>query len=126
MRAMTVRLRSVVLGSPDPRALGRFYEQLLGWTVADDEPDWVRLEQPDGPMCLSFQREPDHVRPTWPAGPGDQQMQLHLDLAVDDLEAAVRRAEQLGAVQAAIQPEELVRVMLDPAGHPFCLVAPGG
>jgi hypothetical protein len=53
-------------------------------------------------------------------------MQLHLDVAVDDLPAAVARAERLGARPASYQPQELVRVMLDPAGHPFCLFAPGG
>jgi hypothetical protein len=28
---------------------------------------------------LSFQQRPDDVPPPWPAGPGDQQMYVHLD-----------------------------------------------
>ena len=32
-----------------------------------------------------------------------------------------RHAEKAGAVQAEFQPQEDVRVFLDPAGHPFCL-----
>lgn len=64
--------------------------------------------------------------PSWPAGPAEQQMQLHLDVAVEDLAAAVAFAEAGGAVQAEHQPQDDVRVMLDPAGHPFCLFAPGG
>jgi hypothetical protein len=46
---------------------------------------------------------------------------LHLDFEVVDLEAAVAHALELGAEEAAYQPQDNVRVMLDPAGHPFCL-----
>jgi hypothetical protein len=53
-------------------------------------------------------------------------MQLHLDIGVEDLAAEVARAEGLGARQADWQPQEDVRVLHDPAGHLFCLFAPGG
>jgi hypothetical protein len=56
----------------------------------------------------------------WPAGPGDQQMSVHLDIGVDDLEAACAHAAEVGAELAAFQPQD-VRVHLDPDGHPFCL-----
>ena len=61
------------------------------------------------------------VRPVWPAGPGDQQMMMHLEIKVDDLEASVAHAVAQGATLAGFQPQEDVRVCLDPAGHPFCL-----
>ena len=48
-------------------------------------------------------------------------MSLHLDIEVDDLEQAVAHAVEVGAEEAEYQPQETVRVMLDPAGHPFCL-----
>ena len=112
-------LTSTVLGTPDPRGLARFYAELLGWPIETDEPEWVTL-RPGGPG-LSFQLESDHVPPTWPQGPGDQQMQLHLDLQVTDLAAAVEDAVALGATLAQFQPQDDVRVLLDPAGHPFCL-----
>lgn len=112
----------MVLGAPDARALADFYAELLGWEVGvDEEGDWVMLRHPQGGVGLSFQTEPDHVPPVWPAGPGDQQMQLHLDIGTDDLDAGVERALRLGARLAAHQPQDDVRVMLDPAGHPFCL-----
>ena len=76
---------------------------------------------PDTPVNLGFQTETNHVRPVWPAGPGDPQMQLHLDLQVTDLEGAAQDAAALGATMAEFQPQEDVRVLLDPAGHPFCL-----
>ncbi len=48
-------------------------------------------------------------------------MMMHLDFEVVNLEAAVAHALELGAEEAAFQPQENVRVLLDPAGHPFCL-----
>jgi hypothetical protein len=62
-----------------------------------------------------------YVRPVWPAGPGDQQMQLHLEIRVAALDTAVTHAVQCGATLAAFQPQDDVRVCLDPDGHPFCL-----
>src|SRR5215213_5044820 len=115
-----MRVKSIVLGAPDPRALAAFYQRLLGWELGSDEPEWVTLNAPEG-AGLSFQLESAHVRPVWPAGPGDQQMQIHLDIAVDDLAEAGAHAESAGATLAQFQPQDDVRVYLDPAGHPFCL-----
>jgi catechol 2,3-dioxygenase-like lactoylglutathione lyase family enzyme len=117
-----LQLVSTVLGTPDPRGLAEFWGELLEWEVKVSEDDWVRIGPPGRPRPgLAFQLEADHVRPAWPAGVGQQQMQLHLDVLVDDLEAAVGRARALGAEEASYQPEEGLRVMLDPDGHPFCL-----
>ena len=114
-------LTAAVLGTPDPQGLARFYQRVLGWPLHDDDPEWATLRPVDGGTGLSFQREEDHVPPVWPAGPGDPQMQVHLDIAVDDLDAAVAVAVEAGATVAGFQPQEHVRVCLDPAGHPFCL-----
>lgn len=124
MSATSFRLSSTVLGTPDPRALASFYRELLGWELRVDRPEWVVLRPVDGASGLSFQLEDGHVPPSWPAGPGEQQMQAHLDIAVDDLAAGVERATSLGARLASYQPQDDVRVLLDPAGHPFCLFAP--
>jgi catechol 2,3-dioxygenase-like lactoylglutathione lyase family enzyme len=48
-------------------------------------------------------------------------MTAHLDIAVDDLAAACAHAEAAGAVPANFQPQDDVRVFLDPDGHLFCL-----
>ena len=61
------------------------------------------------------------MRPVWPTEAGRPQMSMHLDLEVDDLDRAVAHAVECGAELASYQPQETVRVMLDPAGHPFCL-----
>jgi hypothetical protein len=46
---------------------------------------------------------------------------MHFDFQVGDLDAAVAEALALGATIADEQPNPNVRVLFDPAGHPFCL-----
>ncbi|MGY1725531.1 VOC family protein [Geodermatophilus sp. SYSU D01062] len=118
-----IRLTAPVLGTPDPRGLARFYQRLLGWPIRDDGAEWATLRPDDGSTGLSFQLERDHVPPVWPPEPGTQQMQVHLDLEVDDLDAGCALAEEAGARQIGgyDDPHERVRVYADPAGHPFCL-----
>ena len=117
----SMKLSGIVLDSPDPRALAGFYRRLLGWELGADEPTWVTLRPPDGGAGLSFQFEPLYVRPSWPSTADDQQMMAHLDIEVDDLEAAGAYAVEAGAVLAEFQPQQHVRVYVDPDGHPFCL-----
>lgn len=119
----TFTLTTVNLSAPDPQALAGFYQALLGWLRGADEPDWVTLRNPDGGIGLAFQPEPGYVPPTWPTAAGAQQMMAHLEIRVDDLAAATARAVELGATVAGFQPQDDVRVCLDPAGHPFCLWA---
>ena len=118
-----MRLTATVLDTPDPKGLARFYQRLLGWPLGSDEPEWATLRPEDGGAGLSFQLETDHVPPVWLAGPGDPRMQLHLDIEVDDLDAACAIAEDAGARHAGghEDDDEIVRVYRDPAGHPFCL-----
>jgi hypothetical protein len=110
-----------VLDAPDAGELARFYARLLDWRVAKDEPGWAAVAPPDGVAYLGFQTSPEYVRPVWPPVEGAQQMMMHLDIEVSDLPAAVADALGKGATLAEHQPQDDVRVMLDPAGHPFCL-----
>jgi catechol 2,3-dioxygenase-like lactoylglutathione lyase family enzyme len=116
----------VVLEAPEPGELARFYAELLGWELVKDEPDWAAVGPPEGVAYLGFQRSEGFVPPVWPPREGAQRMTMHLDFEVSDLPEAVAHAQQLGARLAAHQPQPEVRVLLDPAGHPFCLyVDPG-
>ncbi len=114
-------MTTVNISAPDPGALARFYGRLLGWEIRAEEPDWVVLKNPDAGATLSFQTESTYVRPVWPASPGDQQMMMHLEIRVDDLQTAGAHAADCGATLADHQPQDDVRVYFDPAGHPFCL-----
>lgn len=114
-------LTTATLNSPDPPALARFYAQLLGWKIGTEEPGWVTLRNPDGGVGLGFHIEDIYVPPVWPAKPGEQQMMAHLEIQVEDLDTASSHAQQCGATLADYQPQDDVRVHLDPDGHPFCL-----
>lgn len=111
----------VVVDAPDVAVLARFYSELRGWAIWHEDEDDAALDLGEGAAYLSIQRNPDYVRPVWPGKAGRQHMMLHLDFEVTDLEAEVARAVQLGAELPDHQPQENVRVLLDPAGHPFCL-----
>ena len=111
----------VVLECPDPSQLADFYRDLLGWEIADRSETWVTMGMPGAPANLAFQRSDDFQPPVWPPSPGKQQMLMHLDVGVVDLPGAVDDALALGARLAAHQPQEDVRVLVDPVGHLFCL-----
>jgi catechol 2,3-dioxygenase-like lactoylglutathione lyase family enzyme len=121
--APIARLDVFALDCRDPRALAEFYAAITGWTVVQDEDDWVEVRGA-GPVGLAFQLAPDHVPPDWPSS--ERPQQAHLDFDVDDLDAAEAGVVALGAVKAAVQPDPGFRVFLDPAGHPFCLVLASG
>jgi len=124
LRSDTTTWFGVVLGATDPRALADFYVRLLGWQLYPDAGDEnffsVARDETSG-FNLACQYEEHHVRPDWPGRAGGQQMQLHLDFQVDDLDHAVAYAVECGAELAACQPQDTVRVLIDPEGHPFCL-----
>ena len=123
---------SVTVGAPDPRALAGFYARLLGWPVTASEParpgmppedGWAQIRPPAGEpgATVSFEFEEQFARPVWPARAGRQTASQHLDIAVGDLTGSVEHALRAGATLAEFQPQEFVRVLQDPAGHPFCL-----
>ncbi|MZG15183.1 VOC family protein [Streptomyces sp. SID5914] len=111
----------VVLEAPDPRALAHFYSDLLGWKITKEESDGAVVAPSEGVGYVAFQLSDGYVPPVWPAQEDAQRITMHLDFEVVDLQAAVAHALELGAQEAECQPQDNVRVMLDPAGHPFCL-----
>lgn len=101
--------------------MARFYVDLTGWEVVRRESDWIAIRATDG-QEVGFQLAPDHVPPAWPGQ--DLPQQMHLDLQVEDTEAAARRAVDLGATRLA-EGETWV-TLADPAGHPFDLCQKDG
>lgn len=115
------RFTTTTLSTRDARALAAFYERLLGWERGSDEPGWVTIGDPAGGHRLGFHHDDHYSAPVWPSRAGQPSMTAHLEIAVDDLESAVAHAQECGASPADVQPQDDVRVMLDPEGHPFCL-----
>lgn len=120
MRA-TPTLRAVTIDCPEPKVLGDFYKTLTGWEVIHTSDAFVGLSNENG-LWIGFQQVKDYRQPEWPSQQVPQQ--FHLDFAVENLDAAQQSAVELGATSATDQPSpDRWRVMLDPAGHPFCLSA---
>ena len=112
------RLAAVSLDAHDPSVLSSFYQELLGLEVSYETPDFVALK--GAPTLITIQRVSDLPPVSWPEGPIPKQ--IHLEFGVDDLDLAERAAIDVGARLAEVQPSpDRWRVMLDPAGHPFCL-----
>ena len=109
-------LFAVTIDAPDASALARFYAELLGMEVAYEGPEGGLISG-DG-KSLMFQQVSDYNAPQWPDPEHPQQ--AHLDILVDDLEAAQARALELGATVLRGDGERH-RTLADPAGHPFDL-----
>jgi predicted enzyme related to lactoylglutathione lyase len=116
---MRITRHEIVFDAADIGAESAFWAGMLGGTVEADD-DWHSVLV-DGDARIGVQLAPDHVPPDWPDGAPQQ---IHLDLWVDDLEAAHEEAISLGArlLQAAEDSEAAdgFQVYADPAGHPFC------
>ena len=127
-----LQLTSVTIGCPNPRELVQFYARLLDAEITaieqprEGEPEnagWAQFRTTGdrGTITLNFEFERQWRAPIWPSEPERQHITQHLDIHVDDLDGAVAWAVECGARQAKSQPQETVRVMIDPVGHPFCL-----
>ncbi|WP_433341342.1 VOC family protein [Streptomyces sp. CA-253872] len=118
-----LRPAAVTLDCPDPLALAAFYQEATGLTRhPGSDAEFAALTAPDG-FTLGFQRVEDYRPPRWPGQ--DAPQQLHLCYDVDeDLTATEARLVALGAAVPDHQPHDPAhaRVLMDPAGHPFCVV----
>lgn len=115
---------NVVLDSDNADELSAFYERLLGWTRFRGEEYTVltNVEQEGCPTWITFQQVDEYVPPVWPATLDEQQQMAHLDFHVEDVEEGVKHALACGATMAESQYDDRWRVMIDPSGHPFCIL----
>jgi hypothetical protein len=120
-RPLPGRIARIVFDCFSPRALARFFAELLNMPrrVLDSPERVVIAGSADGELLLAFQHA-QFPAARWPdpANPA----QLHLDLSFDDLEAGLALAEQLGAIRLATFP--MHTVYADPDSHPFCVGMP--
>ena len=107
----------VMLDCPDARQLSTFYAELLGKPVTY-EGEGVAMIGEDGAQPVMFQQVTEYHAPRWPDPAYPQQ--FHLDVTVDDVDAAEAAVLKLGATSLSFSGENW-RVYADPAGKPFCL-----
>lgn len=119
---MKINHQVVVFDAAELEPESSFWAGVLGGTVESDEHDDWHMIVVDGEPRMGIQLASDHVRPVWPDG---EPQQIHLDLWVEDFDAAHAEVVALGAT--VLQPAadassgDDFQVYADPAGHPFCL-----
>ncbi len=115
--APLVRLGAISLDCADAGELAAFYRDLLELEIMFESETFVALK--GAGVLMTTQQVDDHQPTGWPDGIPKQ---IHLELAVDDLDAAETHALSLGATAPESQSTpDVFRVFIDPAGHPFCL-----
>jgi len=114
-----IDLAAIIIDCADPRPVAYFYVAAAAGEVIRDDPDGV-LIRINGNNVI-FRQVPNYRPPSWPDA--SEQMQVHFDFNVDDMATARTRLEELGARTAEYQPHDpdLMAVMMDPAGHLFCI-----
>ncbi len=111
----TLHFVGVSLDCEDPTALAAFYLGLLGGELLWQDADSAGVRVPG--VTLVAQRVTPYVRPAWPGA-----SVVHLDLSAgSSVDEPSARAVRLGAIEVDPQPDDRWRVLLDPAGHPFCI-----
>ena len=108
----------ISIDAPDAAVLAHFYADLLELDVLH-EGDGYAMIGAEGTTPIGFGTDPHYAAPSWP---DSGHKQFHLDLAATDPAATEARAIELGASRPDHQPGEgRWTVLLDPAGHPFCV-----
>lgn len=110
-------IAALTVDCDDAKAMVQFYTDAFGGSADPDFPhlDCVRI---DGLLVL-FRELDGWARPIWPGS----SIQMHLEIYVDDLQESEARLLGLGASKPAAQnpaDPDLV-ILIDPAGHPFCI-----
>ena len=117
---MITSVIGIALDCPDANELTDFYARLLGLEKVISNDTFAAIRMPQG-FLLVCQTVENYVPPVWPWKEGEQQQMAHIDFKVENLQEAVEHALQCGARKAEVQYYDTSTVMLDPAGHPFCL-----
>jgi glyoxalase superfamily protein len=112
-------LTCAVLNCADPKALAAFYLRVIDAEVLFEDDTYSFIGHRNQ-VNIAFQRVENYAPPPWPDGG----TQAHLDFRVPDVAAAEVELLALGAIKPEFQPgEDTWTVLIDPAGHPFCITA---
>ena len=115
-----ISLTDIFIDCNNPERLLEFYYNLTGWEKVYKY-DSQALRTKEGLTVFFKECDVPYVPPIWTEKTGEQQKQMHLDFAVDNLKEAVGEAKKMGAKLAEEQygGDHWV-TLLDPEGHPFC------
>ncbi len=113
---MGIRVQEVVIDCADPAGLARFWAEILQTRWGSVDAGWAVVDA--DPVPLGFQKVPEPKQ--------SPKNRLHLDIEVADADAAVARAESLGARRTGNgelnQDGDGYVVLQDPEGNEFCFV----
>jgi predicted enzyme related to lactoylglutathione lyase len=117
---MAARLVEIVVDSQDPRALARFWGEVLGWPVTDVGGDFSWISATGDYTAL-----PMIVFAPVPEAKAAKN-RAHLDVSPSgvDQDAELERLLALGATRADVGQSDDVPwiVLADPEGNEFCLL----
>ena len=118
---MSLRWQNICIDCDDPITLGRWWAELLGWRITDQEPDEVCLEPPAGSPQDGVSPDILFIKVPEPKTVKDR---IHIDLRPEDQAAEVARAEGLGARRVDVGQSESDTwvVLADPEGNEFCIL----
>ncbi len=118
---MSLRWQNICIDGDDPLTLGRWWAELLGWRITDEEPDEVVLEPPAGSPQDGVSPDILFIKVPEPKTVKDR---IHIDLRPEDQAAEVGRAEGLGARRVDVGQSESDTwvVLADPEGNEFCIL----
>jgi catechol 2,3-dioxygenase-like lactoylglutathione lyase family enzyme len=116
-----MRIAGITIDCDDAAAMASFYAHALGGAMGHQDATGAQVALADGELLL-FRHVAEYRPPTWPSQ--ESPIQLHFEFYVDDVRLAELELQRLGATTATIQdPDDPgLTVMLDPAGHPFCIM----
>jgi hypothetical protein len=119
-RSGLVQWSAMTVDCPEPDVMADFYAALLGGTVTRRIAGEANVDA--GGKLINFRATRDYRPPTWPSP--EVPMHAHFEYVVEDPQAAAQQLLPLGASLAVHQDPDNpnLLVMLDPAGHPFCLI----
>ena len=119
-QAPVVELAAITIDCGDPVQMAAFYAAAFAAEVshADDTGAWIHI---GADLLVVVRTVADYRPPTWPDN--EVPLQMHFETWADDLDEAEMRLRELGATTPEFQPlrDHGNLVMLDPAGHPFCI-----
>lgn len=112
---MSLEWEQAIVDAHDPKSLGRWWSDALGWVVVNEDPEEFEIRP-------SAERLPG-LPFAQASEPKLNKNRLHLDFRPDDRDAEVERLLALGARLADVgQGDHSWVVLADPEGNEFCVL----